>query len=141
MKIEKLDNPTWYALSETHKNFAVDYQGIKFYHPDYCPFGGFINANETKTGIEKYASLADGFFVVGDRPDFNDKVRLDKVLVCNQMVLRERISMGVDEHITQLRTKAHKTDLLALVNLVQPVTSGIELRSWGTITVSTRRIN
>lgn len=120
MKIDKLDNPTWYALSETHKNFAVDYQGIKFYHPDYCPFGGFINANQTKTGIEKYASLVDSFFVVGDRPDFNDKVRLDKVLVCNQMVLRERISMGVDEHIIELRTKTHKTDLLALVNLVQP---------------------
>ncbi len=39
----KLDNPVWHSLSEVHQKFAVDYDGIKFYHPDYCPFGGFCN--------------------------------------------------------------------------------------------------
>ena len=35
METNKLDNPTWYSLSETHKDFAVEYEGIKFYHPDW----------------------------------------------------------------------------------------------------------
>lgn len=37
----KLDNPVWYSLSETHQVFAIDYDGLKCYHPDYCAFGGF----------------------------------------------------------------------------------------------------
>jgi GNAT superfamily N-acetyltransferase len=120
MKTDKLDNPAWYSLSETHREFAVDYQDIKFYHPDYCPFGGFINSYETKTGIDKYASLTDNFYVVGDKPKFNDKVILNNELVCNQMVLHERIHMEVAENIIELHTKIHKADLLALVNMVQP---------------------
>ena len=38
---KKLDNPVWFSLSETHQSFAVDYGSVKFYHPEYCPFGGF----------------------------------------------------------------------------------------------------
>ena len=36
----KLDNPVWYSLSETHQTFSVCYNGVKFYHPDYCPLAG-----------------------------------------------------------------------------------------------------
>jgi hypothetical protein len=33
----KLDNPVWYSLAETHRQFSVDdNDNIKFYHPDYC---------------------------------------------------------------------------------------------------------
>jgi hypothetical protein len=34
MEMDKLNNPGWYSLSETHEGFAVDYNDIKFYHPD-----------------------------------------------------------------------------------------------------------
>lgn len=120
MKTEKLDNPTWYSLSETHKDFAVDYQGIKFYHPDYCPFGGFINPDKTNTGIDTYASLTNNFYIVGDKPMVNDTVWLENELVCNQMVLEKQINIEINESIIDLRTEKHKTDLFALVNLVQP---------------------
>ena len=43
--IKKLDNPVWHSLSETHKNFSIVYIHLKFYGPDYCPFGGFENGN------------------------------------------------------------------------------------------------
>lgn len=120
MEIDKLDNPTWYSLSETHKDFAIDYKGIKFYQPDYCPFGGFINPDKTETGINSYASLTNIFFVVGNKPNFNDKVRLNNELVCNQMVHEKRIDIEINEHIIKLQTENHKADLFALVNLVQP---------------------
>lgn len=83
----KLDNPTWYSLTETHKDFAIDYNGIKFYQPDYRPFGGFTQQDTTKTGIDNYALLIDNFYVVGDRPIFDDRVQLKKQLVCSQMLL------------------------------------------------------
>lgn len=120
METDKLDNPTWYSLSETHEDFAVDCQDIKFYYPDYCPFGGFINSGRIETGIEKYASLTNHFYVVGSKPTINDKVRLNDELVCNQMVLEKRIDIEIKEKIIELRTESQKAELAALVNLVQP---------------------
>jgi len=74
MNLDKLDNPAWYSLRETHANFAVDYEQIKFYNPDYCTFGGALNNEKTESGITTYASFTDKFFVIGNRPDINSKV-------------------------------------------------------------------
>lgn len=120
MKTDKLDNPTWYALTETHKDFALDFDGIKFYQPDYCPFGGFTKLDSTEEGIDKYASLTDDFYIVGDRPIFNDQLQLKKELVCNQMVLDKNIDLEITETITELQSTKQKSDLFELVNLVQP---------------------
>jgi GNAT superfamily N-acetyltransferase len=118
--MENLDNPAWYSLTETHKDFAIDYNGIKFYHPDYCPFGGFTDHDKTQTGIDSYAFLTDNFFVVGDRPVFTGKVFLKKELVCNQMLLDKQIDIGITDDIFELETTNQKKDLFDLVNLVQP---------------------
>jgi len=120
MEINKLDNPAWYSLSETHKDFAVEHSGVKFYQPDYCPFGGLLDLNKTGTGIEEYASMTENFFIVGTKPVLSDKVVLMNELVCNQMVLKKNISIKAAEPITELRTERHKTDLFELVNLIQP---------------------
>lgn len=120
METNKLDNPTWHSLSETHKDFAVEFDGIKFYHPNYCSFGGFINSEKTATGIGAYASLTNSFFVVGNKPNSNDTVRLNNELVCNQMVLDKQIDVEIMEDIVALQTETHKVDLFNLVNLVQP---------------------
>ena len=119
MNAEKLDNPTWYALTETHKEFAIDYDGIKFYHPDYCPFGGFINENATKNGIDNYAQLQNSFYVVGNRPAF-EGVFLEKELVCDQMLLDQKIDLEISHPITVLESIIQKKELFELVNLVQP---------------------
>ncbi|QQQ29166.1 GNAT family N-acetyltransferase [Chryseobacterium indoltheticum] len=116
----KLDNPAWYSLSETHKDFVIDDDNMKFYDPDYCPFGGAVNDNETESGIAAYASLTDSFFVIGNRPDVNDKVQIEGELVCNQMVIDQRIDIDIHENIISLQTEIHRGDLFKLVNLVQP---------------------
>ncbi|WP_144282199.1 GNAT family N-acetyltransferase [Chryseobacterium echinoideorum] len=121
MERRKLDNPTWYSLVETHKDFAVDYNNsVKFYKPQYCPFGGFIEQDTIETGIDKYSLLTNNFYVVGNRPDFSDKVKLVKELVCNQMLLNEPIDIEISEQVTELKTTNQKDDLFELVNLVQP---------------------
>jgi len=120
MNTEKLDNPAWYSLTENHKGFSIDYNGIKFYRPAFCPFGGFTDYDSTKAGIDNYALLTNRFYVVGDRPIFNNKLQLKQELVCNQMLLEKQIDFLISEPITKLETVNQKTDLFDLVNLVQP---------------------
>jgi len=120
MTINKLDNPVYYSLIETHQHLAIDYNRIKFYQPDYCPFGGFINLGDIESGIEKYSKLADNFFVIGDEPNFNNKVKLNKELVCNQMILDKLNPIETTAQVIELHTAAHKADLSNLVDLIQP---------------------
>jgi hypothetical protein len=69
---QKLDNPVWYLLTEVHQYFAIEYGGIKFYAPNYCPFGGFIALDETLIACDQYSALIDNFYIIGDRPNFNE---------------------------------------------------------------------
>lgn len=115
----KLDNPVWYSLSETHKGFAIDYGNTKFYNPDYCPFGGFIDSENIADAIEQYSNLSNNFFIVGEKPQVSDAVKIAKELVCLQMIIREKIQLSVDIEIVKL-TENHNEELCALVNLVQP---------------------
>ena len=115
----KLDNPVWYSLLENHQEFAVDYDTIKFYHPDYGPFGGFINVKNTATSTQEYSVLIDNFFIVGEKPEIADTLKIAKELVCLQMVVNEKIQLPIDVEIVKL-TEDHNEILCDLVNLVQP---------------------
>src|SRR4051812_48216984 len=115
----KLDNPVWYSLSETHSEFAIDYGNTKFYNPDYCPFAGFIDPENIADAIEQYSALSDNFFIVGEKPQVSNSVKIAKELVCLQMIIREKIELSVDIEIVKL-TENHNEELCALVNLVQP---------------------
>ena len=115
----KLDNPVWYALSENHSAFALDYDGTKFYNPDYCPFGSFIVSESTLTAIKQYELLTDSFFIVGEKPEIDDSLTIIKELICLQMVIQDKIQLPIDTEIVNL-TENHNAELLQLVNLVQP---------------------
>lgn len=115
----KLDNPVWYSLHESHHQHSIDDGNISFYHPDYCPFGGFIENSGIENAIDQYAELVSKFYVVGLRPKFNRKVSLINELVCEQMLLDDRIDIHLTEEIIPLSNEFEK-DLFDLVNLVQP---------------------
>lgn len=115
----KLDNPVWNSLSEYHSAFVIDYGNTKFYNPDYCPFGGFIELENTLNATEQYSTLTDNFFIVGEKPEIPDSLKIAKELVCLQMVIHEKIELEIDLEIVKL-TENHNEALLNLVNLVQP---------------------
>jgi len=115
----KLDNPVWNSLSESHHEFAIDYNETRFYNPDYCPFGGFTEAESTLYATEKYASLCENFFIVGEKPKITDTLKIVRELVCLQMIIQEKIQISFDNEIIKL-TEFHKEELFNLVNLVQP---------------------
>jgi ribosomal protein S18 acetylase RimI-like enzyme len=117
--ISKLDNPIWSSLSETHKKYVVEYEGMKFYEPDYCPFGSFTDLKKTADGIEQYSTLADDFFIVGEKPLLSEKRKINRAVVCNQMILEKPISIAMTEEIVLLEAK-HHDELYDLIMEVFP---------------------
>jgi GNAT superfamily N-acetyltransferase len=117
--VEKLDNPVWFSLSETHQPFAIEYGEVKFYQPDYCPFGGFAAIEETANALHQYAMHTDNFYMVGDKPNFHNSLMIHKELVCRQMVLDTIPAIESSEAIIELQSH-QEGELSALVNLVQP---------------------
>lgn len=115
----KLDNPVWNSLSETHAEFAIDYNGTQFYNPDYCPFGGFIKSESTINAVNEYSALAKNFFIVGEKPEIADSLKIAKELVCLQMTIYNKIEQPISAEIVKL-TEKHNDELVELVNLVQP---------------------
>lgn len=116
----KLDNPVWHSLKETHQQHAIAFEAMRFYHPDYCPFGGFVKPDKIVASIDAYTDLTSSFYVVGNKPTFSDRITLTKELVCNQMLLDKKTEVVISDPIITLQTIQHKADLFALVNLVQP---------------------
>ncbi|ALL05993.1 acetyltransferase [Pedobacter sp. PACM 27299] len=127
----KLDNPVWFSLTESHAKFSVghaevsdhaqvcNHAQVKFYHPDYCPFGGYLNLDSTEKHLKDYSELSASFYVVGEQPNYPASLTLNKDLVCLQMVLSDKIEVDIVEAIIPLKAE-QKADLLRLVNLVQP---------------------
>jgi len=116
---EKLDNPVWYSLSETHKDISINYHKVKFYDPVYCPFGGFIENNNVASQIDENSKLINHFFVVGEKPLFSGKILLKNELICLQMILEKRIEINIGEKIIELDDTLAEA-LSSLVNEVQP---------------------
>jgi ribosomal protein S18 acetylase RimI-like enzyme len=117
--IKKLDNPVWHSLSETHKNFSIVYNNLKFYAPDYCTFGGFNNGNDISGEIDEYSKLIDSFFIVGEKPGFSERIVLESELVCLQMIIEGFVDVKFKDPIIKLNGKFEES-LFDLVNLVQP---------------------
>jgi ribosomal protein S18 acetylase RimI-like enzyme len=116
---DKLDNPVWYSLNEAHKQFEIQSDPIKFYHPDYCPFGGFVHFENMPEALLQYSTLVNNFFVVGEKPSLPMELKIKNDLVCLQMVVTNRIEIERNDAVTKL-TPSHGTELYELVNFVQP---------------------
>ncbi len=63
---EKLKNPVWYSLQETHKKFLVTHNGVQFYHPDICVFGAFYDTSKTSMALNEYGKTVEKFFLVSE---------------------------------------------------------------------------
>jgi ribosomal protein S18 acetylase RimI-like enzyme len=119
MSDHPLDNPVWHSLSETHAGLSIRYKHIRFYHPDYCPFGGFDQPHEIADAIDQYSLLTDNFFIVGEQPDLSGRLIIKNELVCLQMIFTGDKRHDDSTDIVEL-SPAHQRDLFQLVNLVQP---------------------
>ncbi|GAA3589567.1 GNAT family N-acetyltransferase [Flavivirga amylovorans] len=116
---DALDNPVWFSLTDCHYDHAIDYGNIKFFHPDYGPFGAFINNEDTSFAIEKHAKLISDFFIVGDKPKMPLHFKEPIEYIGLQMIIYNKINKPITETIVEL-TEWHYDDLIDLVKLVYP---------------------
>lgn len=118
MHASKLDDPVWHSLAETHKAFALEYGGTRFYRPEFCPFGSTSDASGGEA-LNEYAQLTPEFYIVGSPPRTTGNIRLQKELVCLQMVL-DSPSQPLPATETVELGPQNAAELFALVDLVQP---------------------
>ncbi len=116
---DALDNPVWFSLTDIHFKEAIDYGNVKFFQPDYGPFGAFINNADTSIAIEKHATLIKDFFIVGDKPKMPRHFKAPIEYIGLQMIIYNQINYPITEPIVEL-TEAHYDDLINLVKLVYP---------------------
>ncbi len=119
---KNLNNPVWHSLTQTHKHFSVDYEGVKFYDPKICPFGAFTDASKTYKALNEYAKLAEDFFLVSEKetPTFDENfVVLDRKIEGCQMVLDNLVDYPIKEKIIPL-TEVHKEEIYNLIWKVMP---------------------
>ena len=119
MNIDKLDNPAWHSLNETHQPFAIGNKEIKFYRPDVCPFGGINSKQPDLISFLKEHSHLNSFFIIGEKPQQPPDMIIEKELVCLQMICFAPIKIEFTENIILLN-ETYKKQLVDLVNLVQP---------------------
>lgn len=118
----KLKNPVWHSLNETHKSFSIQYNDVQFYDPNICPFGAFTNTEKTKNALNEYVKLTDKFFLVSENetPTFDtSKILLYKKIDGIQMVLQNLQEVEITEDIVPLKEK-HIDEVYNLVWLVMP---------------------
>ena len=119
---DKLKNPVWYSLNETHKKFAIEFDGVQFYNPTINNFGAFFDTNKTTEALNKYAKLSEKFFFVSENqiPVFDtNKIVLEKKINGCQMVLGKLTEIEIKEKIVLL-TKKHIDEVYDLIWLVMP---------------------
>jgi ribosomal protein S18 acetylase RimI-like enzyme len=119
---EKLKNPVWHSLNETHKKFAVEFDGVQFYKPEILTFGAFIEPTKTEKALNQFVKTADTFFLVSENKDpiiDASKVILEKKIDGCQMVLDTLTDIKITEKIVLL-TKEYLDEIYKLIWLVMP---------------------
>ena len=119
---EKLKNPVWYSLQETHKKFLITHHDVHFYDPDICIFGAFYDTSKTSMALNEYGRTVEKFFLVSENQtaeiDTNTTVLEKKISGC-QMVLENLIDIETTEEIVVL-TEKHIDEIYDLIWLVMP---------------------
>jgi GNAT superfamily N-acetyltransferase len=119
---EKLKNPVWHSLQETHKAFLIDYDGVQFYKPDICIFGAFYNAKKTIKALNAYSEIAERFFLVSENgiPNIDEStILLERKIEGCQLVLENLIDIEIKEDIVLL-TEDYIDEIYELIWLVMP---------------------
>jgi ribosomal protein S18 acetylase RimI-like enzyme len=119
MNLNKLDNPAWHSLNETHRLFSLGDNEIKFYTPHICAFGGINSENADLISFLNQHKELNSIFIIGEKPSTSIELIIEKELVCLQMICSDQIKVDQTEDIIHLN-KTYEKELYELVNLVQP---------------------
>ncbi len=116
----KLNNPAWYGLHETHKEFGISVDGLTCYQKNIVAFAAWDTSN-TK-GLKRLDELIahdESFFIIGEMADLPANYFVERIITCLQMFCTTEIAINTGANILQLQEKeAHQ--MAALTELVMP---------------------
>ena len=119
-QLYKLDNPAWYALHETHKNFAIGIDGLKGYQKNIVAFAAWnTSINNGLKQLDDLIEPDESFFIIGEMSDLPSNYLIERTIICLQMICTAEINVNTSANIIQL----HETEadqMAALTKLVMP---------------------
>jgi len=116
----KLDNPAWYALHETHKNFCIGIAGLKCYQQNIVAFAAWDTSNtEGLNRLDELIKLNESFFIIGEMAPLPSNYLIERTITCLQMICTAEITINNATTIVQLG-EATADEMTALTKLVMP---------------------
>ena len=115
----KLDNPAWYALSETHSCFAIGNDEVKRYQPHIVAFAAYHSAKEISQQLNELIAVNESFFFIGDLPALDPGYIIESILPCAQMICTKKIKATVTATV-EILGENNDEAITTLINLVQP---------------------
>jgi GNAT superfamily N-acetyltransferase len=115
----KLDNPAWYALSETHACFAIGNDEVKRYQPHIVAFAAYHSSEHISRHLNDLIAADESFFIIGDLPAPDSGYILESILPCAQMICTKWIETTISAAIEKLDER-NDAAITTLINLVQP---------------------
>lgn len=118
--LSKLDNPAWYALTETHADFALGTGELKRYDPSIVLFSGYSpEAKNITRQFDEVYEPGDSFFLFDEFPALPSNYEIETVVQCMQMVCEKPVPVAITENILPL-DKTNWDEMYALVSEVFP---------------------
>ena len=116
----KLNNPAWYSLLETHRCFAVGNDTFKRYQPDIVSFSAFQSGKKNALAeMDNWMQPGESFFLIGEFNALPSNYVVETVLPCVQMICTTKIEIPITATIETL-SEQDDDQMIALINKTLP---------------------
>ncbi len=117
----KLDNPAWYALTETHQSFAVGKSSLKRYQNNIVSFFAYDHAQKDAfLEADLMTEVGESFFIIGDLPVLPKNYHVESKLPCLQMTCFALSNLPETTATIVRLDEDDEEQMLTLINDVQP---------------------
>jgi ribosomal protein S18 acetylase RimI-like enzyme len=118
----KLDNPTWYALTSTHKPIGIGTSKAKRYPANVLPFVGFdIDAVYPLGTLQHEVRPGEVIYIIGELPKLPPSWVILGEIEGDQMVCEKLIAVKYEDDVELLKLgESDIPEMYALINSVQP---------------------
>ncbi len=117
----KIDNPAWYALQETHSQFAIGNDTLKCYRKNVVAFAALNHEKkDALAGLDNLIEPAESFFIIGELPALPSNYAVDTIICCVQMICNKPIPTVAGEASIESLGEADEEEMYALVSRVFP---------------------
>ena len=118
---DKLDNPVWYALNETHEQFAIGNSKLKRYKETIAPFAAYGGVTSvTRDEMDEVIKPGEFCFFINKLPGLSQDYIIEKKITCPQMVYQKRREINIPDIAVRQLNEPDDEQILALINEIYP---------------------